>query len=161
MKTRRDFIKAGLAIGATLSLVNLERAFAGSPGPMFFDDLDIQGYLSIEAASFSSSTDLGAVSAKRVIYYYTGTGGHTFTLPAASGFGTGMQIIKNLSSGNLTVAAAANDMWFGGGSGAVSSVVLNPGYAIGVLGNGTYLYRIMYFAPVNSAPAVDDGGTPL
>lgn len=122
---------------------------------MIFNNTDLQGYLSAESNSFSTSTDLGALTAKKTITYYTGAGGDTFTLPLASTFGSLMQIIKNMGTGSLTVAAASNDLFYGDLThvpAAHTSLTLAAGDAVALLGNGTYLLRIGSLICSGAAP---------
>jgi len=67
---------------------------------------------------------------------YTGSGGHTFTLPSATGAGT-VLIIKHKGSGNLTVSRAGSDTIDGN-----TSVILNTGDSLLLIDGATNSWEI-------------------
>lgn len=67
-------------------------------------------------------------------HIYTGSGGHTFTLP--TGVGNKLRRIKNAGSGSLTVARSASDTIFAA-TGGNTSISLAVGDAATLLLNGT------------------------
>lgn len=68
---------------------------------------------------------------------YTGTGGHTFTLPTIASAATGqMYYIKNRGSGNLSVASGTGSQIYT--SSAQASITLAAGDAVTLISDGTY-----------------------
>lgn len=76
---------------------------------------------SVTASSTNASLD------QDVLYVYTGSGGHTFTLPAISTTFSRFFWVKNRGSGNVTVSRSGSDQIYD--SSAVNTKVVTPGQA--------------------------------
>ena len=89
---------------------------------------------------------------------YTGTGGHTLTLPSLSGNSAQSIRIKNAGSGNVTIATA------GGGdviytSSSVSSVVLTPGQSMELVAMNSTTWQAYFITPTSFDASVITSGT--
>lgn len=76
------------------------------------------------------------VVASSVNQIYTGTGGHSFVLPAISGNAGAEFLFKNRGSGSVTVARAGSDEIYTTTTG--TSFDLIPGQSVRVVNDGTY-----------------------
>jgi hypothetical protein len=76
-----------------------------------------------------------AVTVNHGIACYSGTGGHTFTMPAVSALVRSRSIvISNVGSGPLTIARAGSDTF---GKAGLTSMILSSGCAVELASDGT------------------------
>ncbi len=93
----------------------------------------------------TSSGSLGLTVANRTVVY-TGSGGHTYTLPAANANGAGQSIWLTIkcspaASGNLIVARAGSDTINNSTTGN-TSITLTPGQSIDINADGVSLWEV-------------------
>lgn len=87
--------------------------------------------VTFQVASYSGDKTLDT---DHTVAIYTGSGGNTFTLPAANATGSGLLIVvKNRGSGTLSVSRAGSDTI----DGSASALTLNPADGVILYSDGT------------------------
>lgn len=103
----------------------------------FSGALTANGLLTVgDRVSLGADTQTGSVTlttSSKFRQRYTGSGGHTITLPAASGIGTRAHFVENLGTGVLTVARAGSDVL----NGVLTGLTLQPGEAAHLVSNNS------------------------
>lgn len=105
------------------------------PWAIYANDVNYVQTLAMGLNEQSSSTTLGNGS----MVVYTGTGGHTFTLPGLATHPGKVYFIKNAGSGSVTIARGGSDNIYDTSS--VTSITVSAGSAV-IIGAGSSFWYV-------------------
>ena len=105
---------------------NLSMSGSGTFWANTNNPIRVSGRLYLRDDEYTTTSSIDTIGQHKL---YTGTGGHTFTLPTLSGSTYGTIWIHNIGTGNLTVSRASTNVIYLAGS-TVTSFVLKPGDSV-------------------------------